>query len=168
MRRAVATCALALTLAASALPLAGCFSVLDAQDVADAATDLAEQATDLADALSSVEWGKLSRLVIRDAETGAVTGELTDQARIEDAFAALSGVNDVAPEPDAAEEYLFEVWQPETIKTGQTEPAGELQVLGVTTYQSSDVISLTVTPIGLTLHLSSPETADTLRALAEA
>ena len=91
----------ALLAATVALPLAGCFGLPGLDDVADQAEDFASQAQELADTLSNVDWGKVSRLVVRDAQTGEVVRELTDQDQIEGAFDPLSDENGLAAEPDA-------------------------------------------------------------------
>ena len=157
----------ALLAAAVALPLTGCFGLPSPSDVADQAEDFASQAQELADTLSGVEWGKVSRLVVRDAQTGEVVRELTDQAQIEGAFESLSGENGLAAEPEEDAEYAFELWQPETQKAGQdAADLDEVKVLEVTTYEGSPVVGLEVSPIGLRLHLSSQAAADSLRALA--
>ena len=76
-----ARAAIAALLAATvALPLAGCFGLPGLDDVADQAEDFASQAQELADTLSDVDWGKVSRLVVRDAQTGEVVRELTDRS----------------------------------------------------------------------------------------
>ena len=157
----------ALLAAAVALPLTGCFGLPSPSDVADQAEDFASQAQELADTLSGVEWGKVSRLVVRDAQTGEVVRELTDQAQIEGAFESLSGENGLASEPEGNAEYAFELWQPETQKAGQdAADLDEVKVLEVTTYEGSPVVGLEVSPIGLRLHLTSQAAADSLRALA--
>ena len=157
----------ALLAAAVALPLTGCFGLPSPSDIADQAEDVASQAQELADTLSGVEWGKVSRLVVRDAQTGEVVRELTDQAQIEGAFEPLSGENGLATEPDADAEYVFELWQPETQKAGQdASDLDEVKVLEVTTYEGSPVVGLEVSPIGLRLYLTSQSAADALRALA--
>lgn len=107
--------AIAALLAASvALPLTGCFGLPGLDDFAGQAEDFASQAQELADTLSDVDWGKVSRLVVRDAQTGEVVRELTDQDQIGGAFDPLSDANGLAAEPDADAEYAFELWQPET------------------------------------------------------
>ena len=69
----------ALVLAAAlSLSLAGCFGLERVGDAVDAATDLADRAAEAADALSSVEWGKLSRAVVLDAASGEKIAEVTD------------------------------------------------------------------------------------------
>ena len=157
----------ALLAATIALPLAGCFGLPGLGDVADQAEDFASQAQELADTLSGVEWGKVSRLVVRDAQTGEVVRELTGQAQIEGAFESLSDENGLASEPEGNAEYAFELWQPETQKAGQdAADLDEVKVLEVTTYEGSSVVELEVSPIGLRLHLSSRAAADSLRALA--
>ena len=104
---------------------------------------------------------------MRDAQTGEVVRELTDQAQIEGAFESLSGENGLASEPEGDAEYAFELWQPETQKAGQdAADLDEVKVLEVTTYEGSPVVELEVSPIGLRLHLSSRAAADSLRALA--
>ena len=157
----------ALLAATIALPLAGCFGLPGLDDVADQAEDFASQAQELADTLSSVDWGKVSRLVVRDARTGEVVRELTDQDQIEGAFDPLSDENGLAAEPDAGAEYAFELWQPETQKLGQSaDDLDEVKVLEVTTYEGSPVVGLEVSPIGLRLHLTSRAAAESLSALA--
>ena len=157
----------ALLAAAVALPLTGCFGLPSPSDIADQAEDVASQAQELADTLSGVEWGKVSRLVVRDAQTGEVVRELTDQDQIESAFDPLSDENGLAAEPDAGAEYAFELWQPETQKLGQSAAdLDEVKVLEVTTYEGSPVVGLEVSPIGLRLYLTSQAAADSLRALA--
>ncbi len=157
----------ALLAAAVALPLTGCFGLPSPSDIADQAEDVASQAQELADTLSGVEWGKVSRLVVRDAQTGEVVRELTDQDTIEGTFDPLSDENGLAAEPDAGAEYAFELWQPETQKAGQdASDLDEVKVLEVTTYEGSPVVGLEVSPIGLRLYLTSQAAADSLRALA--
>ena len=69
----------ALLAAAVALPLAGCFWLPGPDDIADQADEVAGQAQELADTLSDVDWGKVSRLVVRDAQTGEVIREVTGE-----------------------------------------------------------------------------------------
>ena len=124
-------------------------------------------AQELAEALSGVEWGKVSRLVVRDAESGEVVREVTDQAEIERAFEPLSEENGLAAEPDEPAEYVFELWQPETQRLGQdAADLDEVKACEVTTYEGSPVVTVEVSPIGLRLHVSSQAAADALRLLA--
>lgn len=165
----------ALLAAAVALPLSGCFGlpspsdlVNQAEDLASQAEDLASQAQELADTFSNIEWGKVSRLVVKDAKTGKVVREVTDQAEIENAFEPLSGENSLAEEPDAHAEYVFELWQPETQKLGQSaDDLEEVKECEVTTYEGSPVVTIEVGLIDLRISISSQDTADSLRALAE-
>lgn len=168
--------AAALLAAALALPLAGCFGVPGAGDVAgqveDLATkaeDLASQAQEVADALSNVDFSKTSRLVAKDAATGETLGEVTDQEEIERAVSFVSGANGLTGAPEGAAEYVFEIWQPETLKLGQDEgDADETKVLELTTYEGSQTVTLEVVPIGLELNLASQgDAADALRGLVE-
>ena len=154
-----------------ALPLSGCFGIggNSVNDLADAASDIANDAASIAQDLQDVEWSKLSRAVVLDAATGTVVDEVTDQPTIEAAFEPFSQVNGLALEPEEPQEYRIEVWQPKTATLGQS-PADvdEVQVLEVTTYQGSDVVTLTVTPIGLSMSLAAESgAADGLRALAQ-
>lgn len=159
---------------ALSLSLAGCFglgpvgsAVSDAADAAGRIADAATSATDAASALADVEWGKLSRAVVRDASSGEKIREVTDQATIEDAFAGLSDECGLTTEPDAAAEYAIEVWQPRTETLADDAGTDDVQVLEVTTYEGSDAVTLEVTPIGLTLTLAPPAgAADALRSLA--
>lgn len=157
--------------AALTLPLSGCFGIAgDATDnPVDSLTDLVENAVEAANQLKDVEWDKLSRAVVRDAATGEVIAEVTDQPTIEAAFAPFSSENGLTSKPENAEEYLIEVWQPTTAKLGEdAADAEEIQILEVITYRDSNVVTLTVTPLDLTLHLdTSAGTADALRALAK-
>ena len=158
----------ALIAAVAALPLAGCFGLSDLGDVADQAEDVVNRAQELSDTLSNVDWGKASRLVVRDAQTGEIIREVADQAEIEDAFEPFSEENGLATEPDEPAEYVFELWQPETQKLGQgADDLEEYKALEVTTYAGSPVVQLEVSPIGLRLHLTSQAAADALRSLAE-
>lgn len=173
----------ALLAATLALPLAGCVGLPTpgeiasqageaasaAGELASRADDLAAQALELADTLSGIDYGKTSRLVVRDPATDEVVREVTDQVQIESAFEPLSGVNGLAEAPDATPEHVFELWQPETQKAGQD--AGDVQdvkVLEVTTYEGSSTVTIEVSIIGLRLDLAtSDETVGALRALAE-
>lgn len=167
--KATARLALAALLAAAlALPLAGCFGIPDPDEIAGKAEEAASQAQELAGTLSSVEWGKVSRLVVKDASSGEVVREVTDQGEIEQAFAPLSDENGLASAPEEPAEYIFELWQPETIKAGQSASSlEEVEVLEATTYEGSSVVTLEMSPIGLRLHISSQAAADSLRGLAE-
>lgn len=176
MHRMSSMCRHVLALAlisALVLPLTGCFAAFgpshaadDADDFAAAASDFADQMTQMANALSSVEWNKVSHLTLYDAQTSEQLAEVLDQAEIEGVFAELAGVNNLVAAPDAAAELRAEVRQPATIKAGETKPSGEVKVLELTTYEGSDVVTLTVAPIGLELSFSAPETAASVRALA--
>lgn len=157
----------ALLAATIALPLAGCFGLPGPDDIAGRAEDFASQAQELADTLSNVDWGKVCRLVVKDAQTGNVIREVTDQTEIEDAFEPFSEESGIATEPDADAEYVFELWEPETQKLGQSaDDLEEYKGLEVTTYEGSPVVGLEVSPIGLRLYLTSQPAADALRALA--
>ena len=167
--KATARLALAALLAAAlALPLTGCFGIPDPDEIAGKAKEVASQAEELAGTLSSVEWGKVSRLVVKDAASGEVVREVTDQGEIEQAFAPLSDENGLASAPEEPAEYIFELWQPETQKAGQSASSlEEVEVLEATTYEGSPVVTLEMSPIGLRLHISSQAAADSLRGLAE-
>ena len=173
--KATAHLALAALLAATlALPLGGCFGIPNpdkiagkAEEAASQAEELASQAQELAGTLSSVEWGKVSRLVVKDAASGEVVREVTDQGEIERAFAPLSDENGLASAPEEPAEYVFELWEPETIKAGQdANDVKKYKGLEVTTYEGSPVVTLEMSPIGLRLHISSQAAADSLRVLA--
>ena len=111
--KATARLALAALLAAAlALPLAGCFGIPDPDEIAGKAEEAASQAQELAGTLSSVEWGKVSRLVVKDASSGEVVREVTDQGEIEQAFAPLSDENGLASAPEEPVECIFELWEP--------------------------------------------------------
>ena len=167
--KATARLALAALLAAAlALPLTGCFGIPDPDEIAGKADEVASQAQELAGTLSSVEWGKVSRLVVKDAASGEVVREVTDQGEIEQAFAPLSYENGLASAPEEPAEYIFELWEPETIKAGQdASDVKEYKGLEATTYEGSPVVTLEMSPIGLRLHVSSQAAADSLRGLAE-
>lgn len=153
--------------AALALPLGGCFGIPDPDEIAGKAEDAASQAQELAGTLSDVEWGKVSRLVVKDAASGEVVREVTDQGEIERAFVSLSNENGLTSSPDEPAEYVFELWQPETQKAGQSaDDLEEVKVLEATTYEGSPAVTLEMSPIGLRLHISSQAAADSLRALA--
>ena len=150
----------ALLAATIALSLAGCFGLPEPDEFAG-------QAQELADTLSDVDWGKVCRLVVRDAQTGEVIREVTDQTEIKNAFEPFSDESGIAAEPDEPAEYVFELWEPETQKLGQSaDDLQEYKGLEVTTYEGSPVVELEVSPIGLRLYLTSQSAADALRALA--
>ena len=157
----------ALLAASIAIPLTGCFGLPGPDDIANQAEDFASQAQELADTLSDVDWGKVCRLVVRDAQTGEIIREVTDQGEIENAFEPFSEESGLAEEPDADAEYVFELWEPETQKLGQSaDDLKEYKGLEVTTYEGSPVVGLEVSPIGLKLYLTSQPAADALRSLA--
>lgn len=163
----VRTVITALLAATVALPLTGCFGLPGLDDAIDQAEDLASQAQELANTLSDVDWGKVCRLVVKDAQTGEVIREVTDQGEIGDAFEPFSEENGIAAEPDGDAEYVFELWEPETQKLGQSaDDLEEYKGLEVTTYEGSPVVGVEVSPIGLKLYLTSKSAADALRALA--
>ena len=168
-RRRIAALAL---VAALSLSLAGCFGlgekVDEAQSLADSLTDMAENATEVAQTLEDIDWGKTVRAVVRDAATGEELAEITDQAQIDEIFSPLSQVNGMAPTPDAPEEYVVEIWEPEAIKLGQSaDDVGEYKGLEVVTYEGSDVVTLTVVPIDLSINLASEGgVAEAIRELA--
>lgn len=153
--------------AALALPLGGCFGIPDPDEIAGKAEDAASQAQELAGTLSDVEWGKVSRLVVKDAASGEVVREVTDRGEVERAFVSLSNENGLTSSPDEPAEYVFELWQPETQKAGQSaDDLEEVKVLEATTYEGSPAVTLEMSPIGLRLHISSQAAADSLRSLA--
>ena len=78
----IRTAIAALLAATVALPLAGCFGLPGLDDVAGQAEGFASQAQELADTLSDVDWGKVSRLVVRDARTGEVVRETRSRMSI--------------------------------------------------------------------------------------
>lgn len=157
--------------AALSLPLAGCFGLGEQSngptDLTDSLVDMAEDATEIARTLEGIEWGKTNRAVIRDAATGEQLAEITDQAQIDEIFSPLSQVNGIAPTPDAPEEYVVEIWQPSTVTLldGKDE-ADEVEVVHLITYEGSDVVTLKVVPISLSVNLASESgVADAIRAL---
>ena len=167
-RSRIVTLALA---AALSLSLAGCFGLGEqsdrAQDFTNSLVDMAEDATEIARTLQDIDWGKTVRAVVRDAATGEELAELTDQAQIEELFSPLSKVNGMAPTPDAPEEYVVEIWEPETIKLGQSaDDVSEYKGLEVVTYEGSDVVTLKLAPISLSVNLTSEGgVADAIRVL---
>lgn len=164
--------AVALILAATlSFSLAGCFGLGDKNEgstgLTDMLMDMAENATEIARELESIDWSKTVRAVVYDAD-GEQVAEITDQAQIDEIFSPLSQVNGLAPTPDAEREYVVEIWEPETIKLGQSaDDVGEYKGLEVVTYKDSDVVTLTVVPVSLSINLSSEGgVADAIRALA--
>lgn len=164
--------AVAIALAAAlSFSLAGCFGLgekdEDSTGLTDMLTDMAENATEVARELESIDWSKTVRAVVYDAD-GSQVAEITDQAQIDEIFSPLSQVNGLAPTPDAEREYVVEIWEPETIRLGQSaDDVGEYKSLEVVTYEGSDVVTLTVVPISLSINLSSEGgVADAIRALA--
>ena len=162
------TVAAALLAAALVLPLGGCLGIRDASDNANQAEESASPMRELADALSGIGQHKRTRLVVKDTATGKVIRETDDQDAIDRIFDPLRDENGIARKPDAPAEYTVELWQPETQKLGQSaDDLKEYQAVTVTTYRDSPVVAITVVPVKLSLCLSSPSTADALRALAE-
>ena len=164
--------AVAIALAAAlSFSLAGCFGLgekdEDSTGLTDMLTDMAENATEVARELESIDWSKTVRAVVYDAD-GEQVAEITDQAQSDEIFSPLSQVNGLAPTPDAEREYVVEIWEPETVKLGQSaDDVGEYKGLEVVTYKGSDVVTLTVVPISLSINLSSEGgVADAIRALA--
>ena len=150
--------AVALILAAAlSFSLAGCFGLGDKSEdstgLTNMLTDMAENAAEIARELEGIDWSKTVRAVVYDAD-GTQVAEITDQAQIDEIFSPLSQVNGLAPTPDA--------------ERGQSaDDVGEYKGLEVVTYEGSDVVTLTVVPISLSINLSSEGgVADAIRALA--
>lgn len=164
--------AVALILAAAlSFSLAGCFGLGDKSEdstgLTNMLTDMAENAAEIARELEGIDWSKTVRAVVYDAD-GTQVAEITDQTQIDEIFSPLSQVNGLAPTPDAEREYVVEIWEPETVKLGQSaDDVGEYKGLEVVTYEGSDVVTLTVVPISLSINLSSEGgVADAIRALS--
>lgn len=165
----------------AALLLSGCSPVssLDENTIADAAdsaaeaanslADSAEQAADAAEVLAGLDFTKTARLVVCDPQTGNILTEITDQAAVEKALAPLSQENTIARTPNSPEEYLFEMWQPETIKVGQdASEISDEKVLEIITYQNSDTITVSMVALGgISLSMDTPDGAKALRELVE-
>lgn len=161
----------------AALLLSGCSPVssLDENTIADAAdsaaeaanslADSAEQAADAAEVLAGLDFTKTARLVVCDPQTGNILTEITDQAAVEKALAPLSQENTIARTPNSPEEYLFEMWQPETIKASEI---SDEKVLEIITYQNSDTITVSMVALGgISLSMDTPDGAKALRELVE-
>lgn len=75
----------------------------------------------------------------------------------------------LAGSSDASAEYVFELWQTETLKAGQDESdLEEIKALEVTTYKDSTTVTMEVCPINLKLNLVAQDgTVDALRQLAD-
>lgn len=151
----------------AALLLSGCSPVssLDENTIADSA----EQAADAAEVLAGLDFTKTARLVVCDPQTGNILTEITDQAAVEKALAAWSQENTIARTPNSPEEYLFEMWQPETIKAGQdASEISDEKVLEIITYQNSDTITVSMVALGgISLSMDTPDGAKALRELVE-
>lgn len=130
---------------------------------------LNEDSVNDAEMLAGIEFEKATRIVVCDPKTGKTIKEITDQTAIEEALMPLSQENSIAITPDAPKEYIFELWQPETIKLGQDESdASEEKVIEITTYKNSDTIRVSMTVLGdISLSMTSADTAAALRNLAE-
>ncbi|MBM6699856.1 hypothetical protein H7U32_05925 [Bifidobacterium pullorum subsp. saeculare] len=162
------TVASVLLAAAFVLPLGGCFGIHDASDKANQAEESASPMRELADALSDIGQHKRTRLVVKDAATGETVRETTDQRAIDRIFDPLLNENKLVSKPESPAEYVVELWQPETRKLGQSaDDLKEYKAVTVTTYRDSPVVAIMVVPVKLRLCLSSPSTADALRALTE-
>lgn len=130
---------------------------------------LNEDSVNDAEMLAGIEFEKATRIVVCDPKTGKTIKEITDQTAIEEALMPLSQENSIAITPDAPKEYIFELWQPETIKLGQDESdVSEEKVIEITTYKNSDTIRVSMTVLGdISLSMTSADTAAALRNLAE-
>ena len=160
--------AIALALAAAlSFSLAGCFGQAERRsELQDALVDFAESASKIAQTLEDIQWDKTSRAVVTDAATGEEVAELTDQAQIDEIFSPLTGQNGLAPTPDAPEEYVVHIWQPATVTLVGGSDSDEVEVVRLTTYEGSEVVTLTVVPIDLSINLSNEaNVADAIRAL---
>jgi len=142
-------------------------AVDSATEAADSLANAAEDSADAAEMLAGIE--KATRIVVCDPETGKTIKEITDQTAIEEALMPLSQENSIAITPDAPKEYIFELWQPETIKLGQDESdVSEEKVIEITTYKNSDTIRVSMTVLGnISLSLTSADSAEALRNLAK-
>ncbi|MBM6699851.1 hypothetical protein H7U32_05900 [Bifidobacterium pullorum subsp. saeculare] len=150
------------------LPLGGCSSIFNPGKAASQAKEESSSMQKLTDALSGIGQHKRTRLVVKDAATGKVIRETADQDEIDRVFDPLRNENGIARKPDAPAEYVLELWQPETRKLGQSaNDLKEYKAVTVTTYRDSPVVAISVVPVRIRLCLSSPSTADALRALAK-
>lgn len=144
-------------------------AVDSATEAADSLANAAEDSADAAEMLAGIEFEKATRIVVCDPKTGKTIKEITDQTAIEEALMPLSQENSIAITPDAPKEYIFELWQPETIKLGQDESdVSEEKVLEITTYENSDTIRISMTVLGnISFSMTSADSAEALRNLAE-
>ena len=144
-------------------------AVDSATEAADNLANAGEEAADAAEMLAGLEFEKATRIVVCDPETDKTIKEITNQTAIEEALMPLSQENSIAVTPDAPEEYIFEFWQPETIKLGQDESdVSEEKVLEITTFEDSDTIRISMTVLGnISLSLTSADSAEALRNLAK-
>lgn len=144
-------------------------AVDSATEAADSLANAAEDSADAAEMLAGIEFEKATRIVVCDPKTGKTIKEITDQTAIEKALMPLSQENSIAVTPDAPEEYIFELWQPETIKLSQDESdVSEEKVLEITTYENSDTIRISMTVLGnISFSMTSADSAEALRNLAE-
>lgn len=162
------TVAAILLAAAFVFPLGGCSGIFDPGKTASQAEESSSPMRKLSDALSGIGQHKHTRLVVRDATTGKVIRETADQDAIDRIFDPLRDENGIARKPDAPAEYTVELWQPKTRKLGQSaDDLKEYKAVTVTTYRDSPVVAIRVVPVKIRLCLSSPSTADALRALAQ-
>ena len=128
---------------ALALPVSGCFGLgnTESDNFTDSLLDMAEDATKIAEDLQDVEWGKLSRAVVRNAATGDVVAEITDQPTIEAAFEPLSKVNGIAPKPEEPEEPIESV---DNTPAATPEPEEEGDEIIVDPYADCTLVCRTV------------------------
>ena len=164
MRRHAAVLALAATLSFS---LVGCFGQAARRaELQDNLIDFAQDASEIAQTLASIQWDQTNRAVVTDAATGEELAELTDQAQIDKIFSPLTGENGLAPTPEGPEEYVVHIWQPATVTLVGGSSTDEVEVVRLTTYEDSSIVTLTVVPIDLSLNLSNEaNVADAIRAL---
>lgn len=131
------------------------------------APEILDEAFGSRTALSAAE-----RVVIENAHGGGTLAEYSGSeqlAQVADTFAAFSYDSwKIVPTNPGDPEFTLRLWQRETRKAGQS--AEDLQVyeaLAITCYRDSNVVELSVPPVGLTMDLELTD-ADiaALRALA--
>ena len=146
-------------------------SINDAVDSASEAREsfanAAKEYEEIAEILAGVESNKATRIVVCDPKTGKTITEITDQSTIEKALMPLSEENTLAVKPDTPEEYIFELWQPETITLGKDKSdVSEEKVLEITTYKDSNTIQISLVALGnISLSMTSAESAEAFRSM---
>lgn len=106
---------------------------------------------------------KTDRVVVEDAQTGAVVADITDTDGLKRVVSTFSGLDCaswelVSSAPDAAAHRVLHFFQHDTVLLGQSvENVESSEVARLTTFDGSNVIEITVLPLDFTLQFKVPD-----------